>query len=57
MTLLQYIKQTGSKVVECYGKASTQNKENQKIQARNLCYFTTMAYCLGFKNIRAFVVI
>ena len=53
-----YKKQTGSKVVECYGSWSPpKTKKTQKIQARNLCYFTTMAYCLGFKNIRAFVVI
>ena len=53
-----YKKQTGSKIVECYGSWNPpKTNKNQYIQARNLCYFTAMAYCLGFKNIKAFVVI
>ena len=53
-----YKKQTGSKIVECYGNWNPpKTNKNQYIQARNLCYFTAMAYCLGFKNIKAFVVI
>ena len=53
-----YKKQTGSKIVECYGGWSPpKTNKNQNIQARNLCYFTVSAYCLGFKNIKAFIVI
>ncbi|MBI72305.1 MAG: hypothetical protein CMG61_02455 [Candidatus Marinimicrobia bacterium] len=53
-----YQKQPGSKVVECYGGwIPPKIKKTQSIQARSLCYFTVMAYCSGFKNIRAFVII
>ena len=50
-----YKKQENSKIAECFGfQKPTQQKEY--IQTRFLCNHVIMAYCLGFKNIFAYVI-